>query len=70
MWDSAQEGSDGGGADSEHSLSCGSGPEAKVGAGTVSERNRKLMPQYPAVWGRGLEDTEVTGSGWLHSVKA
>lgn len=42
-----------------------------MGAGTVSERNRKLMPQYPAVWGRGLGgDTEVTGSGWLHSVKA
>lgn len=42
----------------------------KWGAETVSERNRKLKPQYPAVWRYGLRTLEVTGSGWLLSVKA
>lgn len=42
----------------------------KWGAETVSERNRKLKPQYPAVCGYGLGTLEVTGSGWLLSVKA
>lgn len=37
----------------------------KWGAGTVSERNRKLMPQYPAVGGRGL-GTLKSLNGWLH----
>lgn len=48
-----------------------SGPLAEVGSkGTVSERNRELMPHYIAVGGSSLVTLEVTGSDWLHFVKA
>lgn len=56
-------GSDGGGADSEHSLSCGSGPEAKVGSRDCFREEQEADASVPCCGGAWPGDTEVTE--WL-----